>query len=357
MRTGLSCGRMLVEPTISAGEEIVVRRRIATLSRARVSAVLALLLLVAPLMAGAQQGAKILRIGILWVYSPSVGSAFADAFRQGLRGLGYVEGRTILLEERWAEGKFDHLPSLAGELVRLNVDVIVTASTPAVQAAQQATRTIPIVMTLVTDPVESGIVASLARPGGNITGLSLMHPELTGKRLALLKEVVPKVRRVGVFWSAATPSYRLLLSETETAARSLGLQLHVVEVRGPTDFDNAFSAITRHSVGALVLLPDVLFRNQQKRILDLASKNQLPAMYWSRELVDAGSLMAYGANIPDQYRRAATVVDKILKGAKPRDLPIEQPAKFELVINVKTAKALRLTIPQSVLLRADYVVE
>ena len=334
-----------------------MRRRIATLSRARVSAVLALLLLVAPLMAGAQQGAKILRIGILWVYSPSVGSVFADAFRLGLRELGYVEGRTILLEERWAEGKFDHLPSLAGELVRLNVDVIVTASTPAVQAAQQATRTIPIVMTLVTDPVESGIVASLARPGGNITGLSLMHPELTGKRLALLKEVVPKVRRVGVFWSASTPSYRLLLSETETAARSLGLQLHVVEVRGPTDFDNAFSAITRHSVGALVLLPDVLFRNQQKRILDLASKNQLPAMYWSRELVDAGSLMAYGANIPDQYRRAATVVDKILKGAKPRDLPIEQPAKFELVINVKTAKALRLTIPQSVLLRADYVVE
>ena len=308
-------------------------------------------------MAGAQQGAKIPRVGILWVYSPSVGSAFADAFRQGLRGLGYVEGRTILLEERWAEGKFDRLPSLAGELVRLNVDVIVTASTPAVQAAQQATRTIPIVMTLVTDPVESGIVASLARPGGNITGLSLMHPELTGKRLALLKEVVPKVRRVGVFWSAATPSYRLLLSETETAARSLRLQLYVVEVRGPTDFDNAFSAITRDRVGALVLLPDVLFRNQQKRILDLAAKHQLPAMYWSRELVDAGGLMAYGANIPDQYRQAATVVDKILKGAKPGDLPIEQPAKLELVINVKTAKALRLTIPQSVLVRADYVVE
>jgi putative ABC transport system substrate-binding protein len=314
-------------------------------------------LLAAPLAAGAQQAGKVPRIGILWVYSPSVGSVFADAFRQGLRGLGYVEGRTILLEERWAEGKFDRLPSLAGELVRLNVDVIVTASTPAVQAAQQATRTIPIVMTLVTDPVQSGIVASLARPGGNITGLSLMHPELTGKRLALLKEVIPKIRRVGVFWSASTPSYRILLSETETAARPLGLQLHVVEVRGPTDFDNAFSAITRDRVGALVLLPDVLFRNQQRRILDLAAKHQLPAMYWSRELVDAGGLMAYGANIPDQYRQAATVVDKILKGAKPGDLPIEQPAKLELVINLKTAKVLGLTIPPSLLQRADQVIE
>jgi putative tryptophan/tyrosine transport system substrate-binding protein len=308
-------------------------------------------------MAAAQQGAKIPRIGILWVYSPSVGSVFADAFRQGLRGLGYVEGRTIALEERWAEGNFDRLPSLAAELVRLNVDVILTASTPAAKAAQQATRTIPIVITLVTDPVESGIVASFARPGGNITGLSLMHPELTGKRLEILKEVIPTVRSVGVFWSASTPSYRLLLSETETAARSLGLQLHAVEVRGPTDFDNAFTAITRSNVGALVLLPDVLFRNQQKRILDLALKNRLPAMYWSRELVDAGGLMAYGANILDQYRQAATVVDKILKGAKPRDLPIEQPAKLELVINVRTAKALGLTIPRSVLLRADYVVE
>ena len=334
-----------------------MRRRSATLLRARGSAVLAVLLLVAPLMAGAQQRTKIPRVGILWVYSPSIGSVFADAFRQGLRGLGYVEGRTIVLEERWADGKFERLPSLASELVRLNVDVIVTASTPAAQAAQQATRTIPIVITLVTDPVESGLVASLARPGGNITGLSLMHPELTGKRLELLKEIIPTVRRVGVFWNASTPAYRLLLTETETAARSLGLQLHVVEVRGPTDFENAFSALTRGRVGALVLLPDVLFRNQQRRILDLASKNHLPAMYWSRELVDAGGLMAYGANIPDQYRQAATVVDKILKGATPGELPLEQPAKLELVINLKTAKALGVTVPQSVLRRADYVVE
>jgi ABC-type uncharacterized transport system substrate-binding protein len=319
--------------------------------------ILTLSLTLAPLAAKAQQGAKIPRIGILWGYSPSVGSVFADAFRQGLRGLGYVEGRTILLEERWAEGKFDRLPSLAGKLVRLNVDVIVTASTPAVQAAQQATRTIPIVMTLVTDPVESGIVASLARPGRNVTGLSLMHPELSAKRVALLKEVVPKLSRVAVLWSPSTASYRKVLGETQTAAHALGLQLRAVEVRDPTDFDSAFSAIARERAGALVVLPDALFRDQQRRILDLAAKSRLPAIYWSRDLVEAGGLMAYGANFPDVFRQAATFVDKILKGAKPADLPVEQPAKFELVINLKTAKALGLTIPQSLLVRADQIIE
>jgi putative ABC transport system substrate-binding protein len=322
-----------------------------------VGTLLALLLLVAPLIAEAQQVGKVPRIGILWAYSPSVVSLFSEAFRQSFRGLGYVEGRNIALEERWAEGRFDRLPSLAAELVRLNVDIIVTASTPAVQAAQEATRTIPIVMTLVTDPVESGVVTSLARPGGNVTGLSLMHPELSGKRLALLKEVIPKISRVAVFWSSSTPSYPLVLRETEAAARALGVQLQVVEVRGPTDFDSAFSAIARGRAGALVVLPDAMFRNQQGRILDLAAKRQLPAMYWSRELVDAGGLMAYEANIPDVYRQAATLVDKILKGAKPGDLPIEQPAKLELVINMKTAKALGLTIPSSLLLRADQVIE
>jgi putative ABC transport system substrate-binding protein len=314
-------------------------------------------LLAAPLAAEAQPAGKGPRIGILWAYSPSVVLLFADAFRQGLRGLGYVEGQNIALEERWAEGRFDRLPSLAAELVRLNVDIIVTASTPAVQAAQQATRTIPIVMTLVTDPVESGVVASLARPGGNVTGLSLMHPELSGKRLALLKEVIPRIFRVAVFWSSSTPSYRLVLRETEAAARALGMQLQVVEVRGASDFDSAFSSITKERVGGLVVLPDAMFRNQQKRILDLAAKSRLPAVYWSRELVDAGGLMAYGANIPDVYRQAATFVDKILKGAKPADLAIEQPAKLELVINLKTAKALGLTIPPSLLQRADQVIE
>ncbi len=318
--------------------------------------VLALSLTPAPLVAEAQLG-KVPRIGILWAYSPPVVSPFAEAFRQGLRGLGYVEGQNIVLEERWAEGRFDRLPSLAAELVRLNVDIIVTASTPAVQAAQQATRTIPIVMTLVADPVESGIVGSLARPGGNVTGLSLMHPEVSGKRLALLKEVIPKLSRVAVFSSSSTASYRVVLRETEAAARALGMQLQVVEVRGPADLDGAFSAITRDRVGALVVLPDPMFRNQQRRVLDLAAKNRLPAMYWSRDLAEAGGLMAYGANFPDVCRQAAAFVDKILKGAKPAELPIEQPVKFELVINLRTAKALGLTIPQTLLLRADQVIE
>ena len=223
----------------------------------------ALVLLEVPLAVEAQQAGKVPRLGILWPYSSSVASPFAEAFRQGLRDAGYVEGQNILVEERWAEGSFDRLPSLAAELVRLNVDVIVTASTPAVQAAQQATKTIPIVMTLVSDPVESGIVASLARPGGNVTGLSVMNPEVSGKRLALLKEVIPKLSRVAVFWSATTPARRLLLSETETAARALGVQLRVVEVRGPTDFDRAFSAIAQERVAALVVLPD---RSEERRV-------------------------------------------------------------------------------------------
>jgi putative ABC transport system substrate-binding protein len=314
-------------------------------------------LLAAPLAAEAQPAGKVPRIGILWAYSPSVVSSFAEAFRQGFRGLGYIEGRNVALEERWAEGRFDRLASLAAELVGLDVDIIVTASTPAVQAAKQATRTIPIVMTLVTDPVASGVVASLARPGGNVTGLSFMNPELSAKRLALLRELIPKVSRVAVFWSSSTQSYPLLLRETEAAARALGMQLQVVEVSGPTGFSNAFSAVTRERAGALLVLPDPMFRNQQERILDLGVKHRLPAMYWSRELADAGGLMSYGPNVPDVYRHAATYVDKILKGAKPADLPVEQPAKFDLVINLKTAKALGLTIPPSLLQRADQVIE
>jgi putative ABC transport system substrate-binding protein len=314
-------------------------------------------MLAGPLAAEGQQPGKVSRIGILWPYSASIAAPFAEAFRQGLRDAGYVEGRNIVVEERWAEGSFDRLRSLAADLVGRKVDIMLVASTPAVQAAQKATQTTPIVMTLVSDPVEDHIVTSLARPGGNVTGLSLMHPELSGKRLALLKEVRPRVSRVAVFWSSSTPAYRVILSETETAARTLGVQLRVVEVRGPTDFDSAFAAITKERVGALVVLPDAMFRNQHRRIIDLAAKNRLPAMYWSRELVDAGGLMAYGASFPDVFRQAAAFVDKILKGAKPGDLPIEQPARLELVINMKTAKALRLTIPQSVLLRADQVLE
>jgi|SRR5215831_18242114 len=314
-------------------------------------------ILAAPLTGEAQQAAKVPRLGILWPYSSSITAPFAEAFRQGLRNAGYVDGGNILVEERWAEGSFDRLSSLAADLVGRRVDVILAASTPAAQAARQATKTIPIVMTLVSDPVEDRIVASLARPGGNVTGLSLMHPELSGKRLALLKEVNPKVSRAAVFWSSSTPAYRVVLSETETAARALGMQLQIVEVRGPSGVDAAFAVITRERVGALVVLPDAMFRNQHRRIIDLAAKNRLPAMYWSRELVEAGGLMAYGANFSDVFRRAATFVDKILKGAKPGDLPIEQPAKLELVINLKTAAALGFTMPQSLLVRADEVIQ
>ena len=323
----------------------------------RLIVALALGLLVAPFAAEAQQPKKVPRIGVLWAYSPTIVSPFAEAFRQGLRGLGYVEGQNIALEERWAEGGFDRLPALAAEVVRVNVDVIVAASTPAVQAAQQATRMIPIVMTLVSDPVESGLVGSLARPAGNVTGFSMMNPDLSGKRLQLLKELVPNVSRVAVLCNPSIPITPPLLRETEAAARALGLQLQVVEVRDPTKFDSAFSAMTRGRAGALVVLPDPTFRNEQRRILDLAAKNRLPAMYWSRELVDAGGLMAYGPNIPDLFRLAATYVDKILKGRKPADLPVEQPMRFELVINMKTAKALGITFPQSILIRADQVIQ
>lgn len=266
-----------------------------------------------------------------------------------------MEGRNIAIEERWSEGRFDRLPSLAAELVGLNVDVIVAASTPAARAALQASRTIPIVLTLVTDPVEAGFVASLARPGGSVTGLSMMNPELSGKRLALLKEVVPKVSRVAVFWSPSTPSYSRTLRETEAAARVLGVQLQVVEVRGAAAIDRAFATVK--GAGALLALPDPFFRNHLGRILDLTAKGRLPALWVTREFVEAGGLMSYGPNIPEMHRQAATFVDKILRGANPAELPIEQPSKFELAINVKTAKALGLTVPPSLLLQADKVVD
>ena len=313
--------------------------------------------LAAPLDVESQQAGKIPSIGLLWPFSPAIASPFADAFRQGLGGLGYVEGQNVSLEERWAEGRFDRLASLAAELVRLNVDVPLTASTPAARAAQQATRTIPIVMVFVSDPVESGLVANLARPGGNTTGLSFTHPELSRKRLQLLKEVIPKVSRVAVLSNPSNPNTPPLLRETEAAARALRVQLHVVEVRDSTQLDSAFSAMTRDRAGALVVMPDVLFQDQRRRIVDLAAKSRLPAMYSWREPVDAGGLMAYGASGPNILRRAASYVDKILKGAKPGDLPVEQPTTFELVINLKTAKALGLTIPPSLLARADQVIE
>ena len=265
-----------------------------------------------------------------------------------------------MIEYRSAEGKLERLPALAAELVALKVDVIVAASTLAALAAKQATRTLPIVFAAAGDPVTSGLVTSLARPGGNVTGLSFFSPELVGKCLEQLKQAVPEVSRVAVLWQPGGPGERTekdMLKAAEVAARALGVRLQFVEARGPEDFDRAFSDMTRARAGALTVLPSTMFFNERRRLVDLAAKNRLPAVYPWREYVEAGGLMSYGPNVPDLFRRAATYVDKILKGAKPGDLPVEQPTKFELVINLKTAKALGLTIPQSLLQRADQVIE
>jgi putative tryptophan/tyrosine transport system substrate-binding protein len=307
----------------------------------------------------AQQAAKVARIGVLGG-SPAA-TPLGEAFLQGLRDLGYVEGRTVVIERRFDEGKLERLPALAAELVALKVDVIVTTgSTPAALAAKQATRTVPIVFTAAPDPVGSGLVTSLARPGGNVTGLSLLAPELVGKRLELLTQAVPGVSRVAVLWQPGGQVERTekdMLKRAEVAGRALGVRLQFVEARGPADFDRAFSDMTRARVGALTVLGGAIFFNERRRLVDLAAKNRLPTVYSFRDYVDAGGLMSYGANLPDLFRRAATYVDKILKGATPADLPVEQPTKFELVINLKTAKALGLTIPPSVLGRADELIQ
>jgi putative ABC transport system substrate-binding protein len=312
-----------------------------------------------PFAAEAQQAAKIARIGLLPV-NVAANPHLQEAFLRGLRDLGYVEGRNLVIEYRNAEGKLERFPALAAELVALKVDVIVAPSTPAALAAKQATRTIPIVFASVVDPVTTGLVTSLARPGGNVTGLSFLSPELVGKCLELLKQAVPGVSRVAALWQPGGLPERTekdFLKEAEVAARALGVRLQFVEARGPADVDRAFSDMTRARAGALTVLPYSMFLNERRRLVDLAAKNRLPAVYGGREFVDAGGLMAYGPDLADSWRRAATYVDKILKGAKPADLPIEQPTKFELVINLKTAKALGLTIPPSLLGRADEVIQ
>ncbi len=316
-------------------------------------------LLVAPFAAEAQQAAQVARIGYLGA-NPASNPHLLEAFRQGLRDLGYVEGRNVVIEYRDAEGKFERLPALAAELVALKVDVIMTGGTPGPLAAMQATRTIPIVFAAAADPVGSGIVTSLGRPGGNVTGLSILLPELVGKNLEQLKQAVPGVSRVAVLWHPGGYPERTeknILKGAEVAGRALGLRLQFVEARGPADFDRAFSDMTRARAGALTVLATSMLLTERRRLVDLAAKNRLPAVYPVREFVDAGGLMAYGANFADLYRRAATYVDRILKGAKPGDLPVEQPTKFELAINLKAAKALGLTIPPSVLQRADEVIQ
>ncbi len=315
-------------------------------------------LLAAPLAAEAQQAAKVARIGYL-AGNLTASPHLPEAFRQGLRDLGYVEGRNVVIEYRDAEGRPERFAALAAELVALKVDVIVAPNTPAALAAKQATRTLPIVFAVAADPVMSGLVTSLARPGADVTGLSILAPELVGKRLELLTQAVPGVSRVAVLWQPGGLGERTdkdMLKEADVAARALGVRLQVVEARGPEDFDRAFTEMARARAGALTVLPSNMFTSERRRLVDLAAKNRLPAVYPWREFVEAGGFMAYGPNIADLFRRAATYVDKILKGAKPADLPVEQPTKFELVINLKTAKALGLTIPPSVLGRADEII-
>jgi putative tryptophan/tyrosine transport system substrate-binding protein len=303
--------------------------------------------------AEAQQTKRVPRIGYL--SAGTVAMSYTEAFRQGLRDLGYIEGKNIVVEYRSAEGKPERYPQLAAELVRLKVDIIVAAGgTPVAQAAKEATSTIPIVFTGSGDAVAAGLVASLAQPGGNVTGLSFLEPDLAGKRLEVLREAVPKISRIVYLWDPGMPN--LSLKPTEVAARALGVQLRSIEVRRSNDIEGAFRAATRERAGALSVAPHPIFTQNRTRIVELAAKNRLPAIYAWKEFVDVGGLMSYGVSLPDLYRRAATYVDKILKGTKPADIPVEQPTKFEFVINLKTAKQIGLTISPNVLARADRII-
>jgi putative tryptophan/tyrosine transport system substrate-binding protein len=324
----------------------------------RLAILLALSLTLAPFAVEAQSGGgKSPRVGFLSTFSPSDVPRWREGLSKGLRDLGYTEGDDIVIEYRHAEGRPERLPDLAAELVRLKVDVIVAETTPASLAAKKATMTIPIVMTIVGNPVEAGLIASLGRPGGNITGLSLQLADVTAKRLQVLQEVVPGLSRVAVLWNAASPVTPPQLREVEAAAPVLRIALESLAVRGPDDFERAVQEATRRHTRALLVLDDFLVTRYIRQIGTLTAKNRLPAMAALVEFAEAGGLVSYGPNYFDLSRRAATYVDRILKGAKPAELPVEQPTKFELVINLKTAKALGLTIPQSVLLRADHVIE
>jgi ABC-type uncharacterized transport system substrate-binding protein len=316
-----------------------------------------LIILVAAFTADAQQPKNITRIGYLATVSLSLNVARTDAFRQGLRELGYVEGKNLVIEWRSADGKLNRLPALATELVRLNVDVIVTGGPTATHAAKKATSTIPIVMGFDNDPVGSGVVASLARPGRNITGLSSLAPEISGKQLELLKEIVPTLARVAVFGNNDEPGNAQNLKEVELTAKAFGIKHQYWNVVIPKDIHTAFQEASRARADALLALQNPVVQGQRVDVVELASKNQLPASYFAAEIVQDGGLMCYSTSFTDLFRRAATYVDKILKGAKPADLPVEQPKKFEFVINLKAAKRIGLTIPPSVLARADNVIK
>jgi len=325
--------------------------------RSVVSLTLSASLFLFSVYAVAQQPTKVPRIGFLSAVSPSTISARVAAFRQGLRELGYVEGKNIFIEWRFAEGKSDRLPSLAAELVRLKVDVIVAEAPTSTRSAKQATVTIPIVMMFDDDPVGSGFVASLARPGGNITGLSTLSPEISGKQLELLKEIVPKLSRVGVLGDVTRPGIPQALREINVAADAFRVQVQYLEVRGSKDIEIAFRAASKERDDAVLVLGSPVLTSQRKEVVELAVKSRLPAIYAREEPVEDGGLMSYGVSIADLSRRTATYVDEILKGAKPADLAVEQPKNFELIINLKAAKQIGLTIPSNVLARADKVIK
>ena len=328
------------------------------MNKKRICAVtLGTLLLALCFSAAAQEPKKTPRIGYLTVDSLSAIAQRAESFRQGLREVGYIDGKNIVIEWRSAEGKLDRLPALAAELVNLKVDVIVTGGPGATRPANEATSTIPIVMTQDPNPVGNGFVASLARPGGNITGLSTLSPELSGKRLELLKETVPKISRVAALGTSTSPSNAQALRETELAGAALAVKVQYLDVRGSKDIETAFRAASKGSADAVLPLGGPVLASQRTQFADLALKSRLPTIYWRADIVEAGGLMSYATSIADLDRRAATYVDKILKGAKPADLPVEQPTKFEFVINLKAAKQIGLTIPPTVLARADRVIK
>jgi ABC-type uncharacterized transport system substrate-binding protein len=308
-------------------------------------------------LAEAQQPTKGARIAYLSAGSASSQASRVEVFKQGLRELGYVEGKNIVIEYRYAEGKFDRLRVLAAELVHLRVEILVSAGPIPTRAAKEATVTIPIVMTQDSDPVGNGFVASLARPGGNITGLSTLAPELNGKRLELLKEIIPKLSRVAVFGTSTIPGNAQQLKETELAAGAFGVQLQYLDVLGTKDIETAFGAASKGRADAVLMLNSAILNSQRKQIVDLAIKSRLPAIYYAPEWVEDGGLMTYGVSFADLYRRAAVYVDKILKGTKPADLPVEQPKKFEFIVNLKAANQIGLTIPPNVLARADKVIK
>jgi putative ABC transport system substrate-binding protein len=327
------------------------------MKKAAVSSILiAVVLLALGVIAEAQQPKKIPWIGILSAQSSSVASSRVEAFRKGLIELGYTEGKNIAIEHRYADGRLERLPDLAAEVIRLKVDVILALGTPSARAAKQATTTIPIVMTG-GDPIRAGIVASLARPGGNVTGLSDSTVDVSTKRLELLKEVVPKLTRVAILWNPLNPTNPLQLKDTQAAAPALGITVYTVDVKGVDDFGRAFAAIKKGGAGGLLVPGDPMFGTEGERIRDFAVKNRLPVMWAGLGSVERGGLIAYSTSLPDLARRAATYVDKILKGTKPADLPVEAPMKFELVINLKAAKQIGLTIPPNVLARADKVIK